>query len=140
MKTVNLTILFLAIVFSVGCARLTEDVKVFAGTSTKALEEAKTTSGLNQSEVFKGAYPDIYRQVYDLLKKKQITLFLYSQLKHRIVAMHFLGDSDTTEVGIFFEEVGTRETKVIITSLSPGRLKIATGLIFFDLEKTYPVQ
>jgi hypothetical protein len=124
------------ILLASGCASISNTAKALMGTSTRALEDAKEKQG--QPQVFKIGYPDAYRRVFELLKKKNITTFLHSQKKRRIVAMHFLGVSDTTEVGIFFTEIAPQETKITVTSLSPGHLKLATTIILLGLEKDVP--
>jgi hypothetical protein len=129
--------LLLPVVLFAGCASLSEKCRVFLGTSTRALEEAKTTQF--QSQVFEKDYPTLYQQVYDLLKKKGICIFLQSHQERRIVAMNFLGPADTTEVGIFFENLNLHQTKIIVTSLSPTRMVYAADMIFSELEpKTKP--
>lgn len=120
--------------FFAGCARLTESVKVFMGTSTRALEAAKKTQ--YQSQIFKKDFPALYQQVLDLLKPRHVHIFLHNQKQRRIVAMNFQGTDDTTEVGIFFESISRYETKIIVTSLSPTHLNLAAKLIFSGLEKT----
>lgn len=117
-----------------GCARVTESCKILLGTTSSALEKAKD-SPTAQAEIFKTDYPSLYQQVFDLLKKKKLYIFLHSQKKHRIVTMNFNGPDDTTEVGIFFEEIKPQETRLIIASLSPTHLKMAAKIIFSGIEK-----
>jgi len=124
--------------FFAGCARLTESVKVFMGTSTQALEEAKKTQ--YQSQIFKKDFPTLYQQVLDLLKQRHIHIFLHSQKQRRIVAMKFQGTGDTTEVGIFFDSISRYETKIIVTSLSPTHLTLAAKIIFEGIEKQIETQ
>lgn len=125
------------IMLACGCASISNSAKVLMGTSTKALEDAKEKEG--QSQILGISYPDAYGRILEILKKRNIVAFLHSQKKHCIVAMYFLGEGDTTEVGIFFTEIKPQETKITITSLSPKHLKLATTVIFSELEKNVSV-
>jgi hypothetical protein len=125
-------VLSVILVFIAGCASIEESAKVIMGTSTKALEEAKTHKNLAQT--FDIKYPDAYNIVMKFLKSKDITPFLHSRRKRRIVAVYFNGQADTTEVGIFFEEPAPGKTKVIVTSLSSAHMFKAADLIFKELD------
>ena len=129
-------LIFVSAIILVGCARITESGRILLGTSTRALEETKDKTGLSQS--FNLDYPTCYDKVINLLRIKKAYIFLHSPAKHRIVALNLKGENDTTEVGIFFEEIKPQETKIILTSLSPTYLKLASEIIFEGLNLPKP--
>lgn len=117
------------------CARISNAGKIITGTSTRALEQAPAQSRLKQT--FRAGYPVVYQRILNILKERHALAFLHSQKKQRILAMNLLGETDTTEIGIFFTPLSQEETQVEIVSLSPGRLKLAAGMIFSELAKSF---
>lgn len=127
--------ILLIIVIVSGCARISETSKVIAGTSTRALYEARASG---KSQIFNLDLKTCYDKTILMLKKKKAYIYLHSLKEKRIVAMNFKGFNNTTEVGIFFSEINPSSTKLEISCLSTPLLEYASQEIFsgFQDKKT----
>lgn len=145
-----------------GCAQLTEPLKVVWGSSTRALEEArsqavKKTFLCQFDECFdsvikivKGFKPETQEGSTPLILGKADTeeeenkeaksvgldLFIKDRKKRLIVVMGIPGSVNTTEVGIFLTPV---DKKVVleVSSLSQHAKSTVANIIFGELSKEY---
>lgn len=137
MKHKIFALLILCLFFN-GCATK-ELFRQFLGTSTKALEKAKSQGvskiyNYKKDACFKGilavlknmdAYVYVKNEQESVIKVMDLRKNLYSDTK----------EIDTTELGIFFEKQDLNKTKITITSLSSILLNEYSQKIFDNLDK-----
>lgn len=58
--------------------------------------------------------------------------------RRHIVVIGIAGNVNTTEVGIFFDEVGPSSVKIDITSLSSTAKRKVAKAVFDELDKRFP--
>ncbi|HOW36150.1 MAG TPA: hypothetical protein PL155_07035 [Candidatus Omnitrophota bacterium] len=121
--------------FSVGCAHISEGLKSFWGSSTKALEDARIDAARN---IYTGSWNDCFDQVLAIAKEEELTVFIRDKNKKRIVLMGIPRTINTTEVGVFFSDLGSGKAEVEVVSLSIEAQEIASEIIFSGLEKIFP--
>lgn len=135
-----------------------EVTKVVWGSSTKALEDARP-DGLKKT--FRCRYGDCFDAVLSLARRKPVDskapesaamlsgestdeppkeptdeffdVFIKNRAKHHMVVMGVKGNTNTTEVGIFFSELGDQTTKIEITSLSSAAKRKVAQTVFDQL-------
>jgi hypothetical protein len=74
------------------------------------------------------------RKSIKVIKKQKWVIFQKDEIKGFIVVMGIHGNVNTTEVGIFFDELSDNQTRIEISSLSTtAKRKVAKGL-FHDLD------
>jgi hypothetical protein len=148
-------------VLALGCRSLVEPVKVFWGSSTKALEEAraealKKTYQCSQAECMdvvvemtKVKKPEPTVEKITEIKDKaaveevplNLRLFQQNRKKGLLVVMDVPGAINTTEVGVFFVPQENALTRLEISSLSELAKVNAAQLIFAELDKHFnPVE
>lgn len=146
-KKINI---ILALSFSItflGCARIIDIPKVIWGSSTRALENARTDA---ISETYKCSFTDCFDTVLSLKRTKKVykevledgevivktkrdgkfDIFLKNRKKKHIVVMGIEGNLETTEVGIFFSQPSLTTVKVEVTSLSSNAKRKIAQMIF----------
>ena len=153
-------LLMALVVVTAGCARLAEPFKVIWGTSTTALENARlaglrktytcglgecfqavlnlardenapspgVSSGESKTERGKETIPD---------PGKFFNVFLKDPHQKYLVVMGIIGNVDTTEVGIFFDDMGQGTVRVEISSLSSTAKRKVAKAVFAELEKHF---
>jgi len=136
----------LAVTLLSGCARLKETGKVLWGSSTKALEEQRSTA---TTKTYRCFFPECFDAVASILEENEYTIFIQSSKKKLIVVMNtaqkFPPNEDgeagvnTTEIGIFFEPLQLKEIRVEVVSLSTSAQEAASEKIFSALDKIYPI-
>ena len=131
-----------------GCAHIQETAKVIWGSSTKALEEARdqavtATFGCDYDEGF----DTVLRMDRDqtiaenrLPAQKVFDVFMKDRRQGVIVVMGINGNVNTTKVGIFFERVGVRSTRVEISSLSSTAKEKVAKAVFQELSLRFSQQ
>ena len=150
-----------------GCAWFPEPVKVVLGTSTRALEEARTDS---LSKVYRCSFDECFDGVLSLERHgKKITTEEYKKeedekenpskeslaltpkveddelyevyskdpIRGIIVVMGVRGHIETTEVGIFLSRYSPSSIKVEVTSLSTPTKEQVANFLFKKLDKTF---
>src|ERR1044071_9375806 len=85
-----------------GCAPALESAKVVWGSSTRALEKARSEA---VREDFPLAYDDCFREVLKIAGVEKWEAFIKDKKKGVIVVIGIPGAVNTTEVGVFFERV-----------------------------------
>lgn len=96
-----------------GCASITEMTRGFLGVSTRSLEKARKKA---VSHIFDYDYFTTYTRTMDTLKKIQAHVYFKNIRKHMIAI--YVSETDTTPVGIFFQEIGKNSTKIEVSSPS----------------------
>lgn len=121
-------VLLLAVLTS-GCAAIKETAKGVAGVSIKALEEGRANA---IKKTFSRDYISVYAKALDSLKS--IGAYIYARdIKKKMIAV-YVSDTDTTPVGIFFQEIDKNNTRVEISSLSVPAKELISGKLFLALE------
>jgi hypothetical protein len=119
MKLLKYFALFAVIICVSGCTmkNFNHYCRVALGTSTSALENEK----VRYSKIFDKDIAYCYKETLEALKKWGAVVFLQRD-KDCIIAVKldriFNSCIDTTEVGIFFKEIGPDKTQVDVTSLN----------------------
>lgn len=127
-------LIIVVILFSVGCGHISEGVRSFWGSSTKALEEARMDAARN---IYTASWSDCFNQVLAIAKERKLTVFISDKRKKLIVLMGIPKSIDTTEVGVFFSDLGVDKTEVEVDSLSIEAQETASEIIFSDLGKLF---
>ncbi len=108
-----------------GCAMLKESAKEVAGVSTKVLEEKRKGA-------IKKTFTYDFNVCYDKVKNtlKRIGCYIYAEdIKNKMIAF-YVSESDTTDVGIFFEEIDASNTRVEVSSPSTYAKEFIAGTVF----------
>ena len=136
--------LFIFLVFLIsGCAALKEGARGFLGISTRALEEARPEGVVKE---FNYDYFTAYAKTLDALRQplepskspseiRDHKFYIYARgvAKHMIAG--YVSETDTTPVGIFFEEVNRDTTRIVVASQSTYAKDYIAGKLFAILEK-----
>ena len=140
MKNCIYNIFFIpSLLFLWGCSPIAETVKKVWGSSTQALENARSES---VSKVYSCDFDQCFDAVLSLgrnepklksTNKKFFDIFLKDPVKGHIVVMGILGNVNTTEVGIFFTPVSDRVVKLDISSLSTTAKEKVAKAVFDEL-------
>ncbi len=165
MKIMNL-VFFIFVLFSLmGCAAFKEEAKLLWGSSTQALEEARTESLKSTfscswdqcfSSVIKYANSETQQLPQNVFADgvtkepnktsdqktttvKNLDVFIEDRDRKIIVVMGVPGSVNTTEVGIFFSPTPNVGTLVEISSLSSSAKAKAADIIFALLGKEFTV-
>jgi len=134
MVKVIIGILILFLIF--GHTDPVEVTKQIMGVSIKSLKEEQIGG---ESKVFNYDYNFCYEKTLEVLREMGVYVFQKNKGEHYIVAMNF--DKifkkciNTTEVGIFFEEMENKRTKIDITCGNLHLVKFASEEIFSRLKK-----
>lgn len=112
-----------------GCAAIKETAKGVAGVSIKALDEGRANA---IKKTFSRDYAGLYAKTLDSLKS--IGAYVYARdIKKKMIAV-YVSDTDTTPVGIFFQEIDKNNTQVEVSSLSPPAKEFIAGKLFLVLQ------
>ncbi len=151
-KKLNLFLIACLLVSVSGCARTMDIPKVIWGSSTRALEEARSDA---ISKTYRCSFNDCFDAVLDLARKKkeetpEITetdtliiamekqgifdVFIENRKKRHIVVMGIAGNVSTTEVGIFFSQPTLTTVKLEVTSLSSSAKRNVAEPMFEELD------
>jgi len=126
---------FLVLVFFLyGCGHITEFTKQIWGSSTKAVEGARSDASVKS---FNCDYEACFDAVVKIAKENEVNIFINEKKKSRLVLMGIPGAVDTTEVGVFFLTFNPQETKIEISSLSLLAKEKAAEIIFKDLSEQF---
>ena len=100
--------------------------KTVWGSSTRALERARDRA---ISRTYDKPYWDCVRSAIDIIGKKKWVMFKKDEIKGCLVVMGVKGCVNTTEIGVFFEELSDNQTRIEVSSLSTNaKRKVAQGL------------
>jgi len=138
--------IFMALtVMTTGCSFIQETARTVWGSSTRALEKARVDA---VSGTFACSVEECFQRVTALSRSavKQegkgaqtglFDLFLSDPVRGVIVVMGVPGQVDTTEVGIFFQEMDARTTRVEVSSLSSRAKRTVARRVFADLANQF---
>ncbi len=124
--------LFLIIVMGCWCSSCAvgdntlELGKTVWGSSTRALEQARDKA---ITKTYDKPYWDCVHSAIAVIGKKHWVIFKKDEIKGYVVVMGVRGCVNTTEIGIFFDELSDNQTRIEISSLSTNaKRKVAKGL------------
>jgi hypothetical protein len=148
----KLNLLLLVCLISSGCARILDVPRVLWGSSTRALEEARSDA---IAKTYRCSLNDCYDAVLGLARgskneKPVVTetegfvvqtgrtevfdVFINDRKRHRLVVMGIPGNVDTTEAGIFFSQPTLTTVKIEVSSLSSSAKRTVSEKIFEELD------
>ena len=166
MRLTTALILFLVMALGSGCATVMEVPKAIWGSSTRALEKARSNA---ISRTFQCSYNDCFDAVLRLGEKPEpktedakvdestkeesdaalgsasitpktnttVVIFIKNRAKQHIVVLGIPGSIDTTEGGIFFTPMDGQQVKIEISSLSTSAKETLADIVFNELGKQY---
>jgi len=103
-----------------------ETGKTIWGSSTRALEQARDKA---ITRTYDKPYWDCVRSAIAVVRKKQWVIFKKDEIKGYMVVMGVKGCVNTTEIGVFFDELSDNQTRIEVSSLSTNaKRKVAKGL------------
>ena len=126
-------VIILFLTLCLGCSPL-EIVKTMWGSSTRALEQARDKA---ITKVYQKSYWECVRASLESMDKNEWTIFKKDEIKGYVVLLGIKGAVDTTEVGVFFEEMSDGETRIEISSLSTNAKRIIAKHLFYDLDVAF---
>ena len=121
----------LLLVVLAGCAQTTEVAKTIWGSSTRALEDARAEA---ITKTYDRGYWDCIRASLDVMAKESFQVFKKDEVKGYMVLMGIKGAVNTTEVGVFFEEVSENKVRIEISSLSTKAKRIVAKKLFHGMD------
>jgi len=117
-------------IYLCGCLPLKEDMRGFAGVSTKILEDNRE-NGLKIT--FKHDYDSCYKKIMDVLVLNKCYIYANDPRKDMIAI--YVSDEDTTPVGIFLKAIDGNSTLVEISSPSTYAKETISKIVFSAFEK-----
>ena len=129
-------ILLIAVVcFCSSCASLSDNTvefgKILWGSSTRALEAARDKA---ITKIYDKSYWDSVRSAIAVVDNKKWVIFKKDEIKGYMVVMGVTGCVNTTEIGIFFDELSATQTRVEVVSLSTGAKRKVAKALFHGLD------
>lgn len=126
--------IFLILVFMVmtvsSCSFLSvpqEVMKTLWGSSTRALEEARTSAVV---KTYDTAYGECFHYAMKVSDANQWVIFKKDEIKGFMILLNIPGCVDTTEVGVFFVRLSARKTRIEVSSLSTNAKRKAAKVLF----------
>ena len=117
-----------------GCASVADPLKMIWGSSTKALQEARADS---ISKTYPCHFDECFDAVLKIAGEEKYKVFMKDRVKGLIDVIGVKGNVNTTEVGIFLDELNADQTKIDIASLSTtAKTKVARA-VFDGLDKKF---
>ncbi|MGA2774816.1 MAG: hypothetical protein ABSE81_01995 [Candidatus Omnitrophota bacterium] len=114
-----------------GCAGLKENVRGFAGISTKVLEDERKDDALKIT--FKHDYSSCYKNIMDVLTINKCYIYTTDPRKDLIAL--YVSEDDTTPVGIFLTEIDKGTTLIEVSSPSTYAKETIAKIIFSAFDK-----
>ncbi|MBI3602229.1 MAG: hypothetical protein HY209_04980 [Candidatus Omnitrophica bacterium] len=114
-----------------GCATFWDLPKTIWGSSTRALEEARSNA---TTKTYDKGYWDCFGTALEVVKKKSYVIFEKDEVRGFMVLMGIPGAVNTTEVGIFFVELNDRQVRIEISSLSSNAKRIVAKNLFQGMD------
>lgn len=105
--------------------------KTIWGSSTRSLERARDRA---VTRTYDKPYWDCVRSSIAVVKKKKWVIFKKDEIKGYMVLMGVKGSVNTTEIGVFFEELSDTQTRIEISSLSTNAKRKVTQGLFHGLD------
>ena len=101
--------------------------KTVWGSSTRALEAARDRA---ISKTYDKPYWDCVRSAIAVAGKQHWVIFKKDEIKGYMVLMGVKGCVNTTEIGVFFEELSDDQTRIEIASLSTNAKRKVAKFLF----------
>jgi len=114
-----------------GVDNTVEVAKTLWGSSTRALEEARDNA---ITKTYDKPYWDCVRSAVAVVDKRHWVLFKKDEIKGYMVVMGVHGAVNTTEIGVFFDELSDTQTKVEVSSLSTNAKRRVSKELFHGLD------
>jgi hypothetical protein len=109
-----------------GVDNTVEITKTIWGSSTRALEQARDNA---ITKTYDKPYWDCVRSSIAVAGKRKWVIFKKDEIKGYMVVMGVKGCVNTTEIGVFFDELSDAQTRIEISSLSTNaKRKVSKGL------------
>jgi len=105
--------------------------KTLWGSSTRALEQARDNA---ITKTYDKSYWDCVRSAIDLAAKEHWVIFKKDEIKGYMVVMGVKGSVNTTEIGVFFDELSDTQTRIQISSLSTNAKRKVAKELFHGLD------
>jgi len=105
--------------------------KTIWGSSTRALEAARDTA---ITRTYSKSYWDCVRSAIAVVGKKHWVIFKKDEIKGYMVLMGVQGCVNTTEIGIFFDELSDTQTRIEVSSLSTNAKRKVSKALFHGLD------
>jgi hypothetical protein len=125
--------LLLLLLICVGCSPI-EFGKTIWGSSTRALENARADA---IKKTYDFGYWESMRAALKAIEKQGYLIFKKDEIRGYIVVMHVKGNVNTTEVGIFFEELSESQVRIEISSLSTSAKRTVAKNLFHNMDITF---
>ena len=111
-----------------------EFTKTIWGSSTKALEKARDHA---ITKNYDKAYWDCMHTALAVMGKQKWVIFKKDEIKGIVVLMGVKGCVNTTEIGVFFDELSSTQTRIEITSLSTNAKRKVAKALFHGMDIAY---
>lgn len=105
--------------------------KTIWGSSTRALEEARDKA---ITKTYDKSYWDCVRSAIAVVEKRKWVIFKKDEIKGYMVVMGVKGAVNTTEIGIFFDELSDTQTRIEVSSLSTNAKRKVSKSLFHGLD------
>lgn len=105
--------------------------KTLWGSSTRALEKARDKA---ITKTYDKPYWDCVRSAIGVVGKRQWVIFKKDEIKGYMVVMGVKGCVNTTEIGIFFDELSDKQTRIEVSSLSTNAKRKVAKSLFHGLD------
>ncbi len=119
----------------VGCGPAMETAKILWGSSTRALEAARSNAFRRD---FSCDLDACYKETLKIAELEKWEIFIKKRKEPMIVVMGIKGAVETTEVGIFFKSISAGRVEIAVTSLSTNAKRTAAETLFAELANTFP--
>ena len=108
-----------------------EFAKTLWGSSTRALERARDNA---MTKTYDKPYWDCVHDAITVVRQKKWVIFKKDEIKGYMVLMGIKGAVNTTEVGVFFDELSDSQTRIEISSLSTNAKRKVAKALFHGLD------
>ena len=108
-----------------------EFAKTLWGSSTRALEHAREGA---ITKTYDKPYWDCVHGVITVVRQEKWVIFKKDEIRGYMVLMGIKGAVNTTEVGVFFDELSDSQTRIEISSLSTNAKRKVAKALFHELD------
>lgn len=105
--------------------------KTIWGSSTRALEQSRDRA---ITKTYDKPYWECVRNAINVVYKKHWVMFKKDEVKGYMVIMGVKGNVNTTEIGIFFDELSDTQTRIEVTSLSTNAKRKVAKALFHGID------
>lgn len=130
LKSFSIALFTFCFIYLYGCSSLKEDMRGFAGISTKVLEDNRE-NGLKIT--FKHDYDSCYKKIMDVLVLNKCYIYANDPRKDMIAI--YVSNEDTTPVGIFLKAIDVNSTLIEISSPSTYAKEAIAKVVFSAFDK-----